>query len=581
MRERIVLAAALPIAMLACGGCGQGAGSGAGGTAASATPTLSAAPAASPTDKTPGDWPTFNRTLAGDRFSPLAEIDRANVAAPSVCSYALPEVTALQTGPIVVAGTMYFTTDTISYAIDAATCAEKWIVVRPLDSPRPRRCIAAFAYMNGRLFRGTSDAHVVAMDAADGHTLWDVVLDVPDAGMTVPMAPIAGNGLVFIGNAGGDLSGIIGHVYALDARDGHMVWRFDVVPRPDRRARHGRTPTAIPFPAARSGRRSRSTSERRAVCACGKSGARLRRRIARRRQPLYEFAHRAGRRRRASFSATTSSSNTTLTTGTSTARRRWRRRAAAARSPRPRTRTDCSRSSTFAVTSGKTLRPERRSRRRAAARLSVADDDAREHRHAAVARPQDALLSRHSGRQRMERRGVLPRSTRCTSAPPTGAHGATRSRVGAGAARRSGLVRRASDPWTHRRSERLAHGVRRRQWRGALEVRGAAPMLAGVTPTAGGLVFAADLGGHLDAFDADKGEGALGARRRPVDRRRHRELFGWRSAARRGRIGHEVADLARRDGPEPDPDIRSSALIFRARRGRSLAKAAPASRRCA
>ena len=67
----------------------------------------------------PGDWPTFNRTLAGDRFSPLAEIDRSNVARLRVvCRYALPEVTALQTGPIVVGGTMYFTTDTISYAID-------------------------------------------------------------------------------------------------------------------------------------------------------------------------------------------------------------------------------------------------------------------------------------------------------------------------------------------------------------------------------------------------------------------------------------------------------------------------------
>ena len=68
----------------------------------------------------PGDWPTFNRTLAGDRFSPLAEIDRSNVSRLGVvCRYALPEVTALQTGPIVVGGVMYFTTDTISYAIDA------------------------------------------------------------------------------------------------------------------------------------------------------------------------------------------------------------------------------------------------------------------------------------------------------------------------------------------------------------------------------------------------------------------------------------------------------------------------------
>ena len=178
-----------------------------------------------------GDWPTFNRTLAGDRFSPLAEIDRTNVSRLGVvCRYALPEVTALQTGPIVVGGVMYFTTDTISYAIDAGTCAERWKAVR--HSPTPNRLAVnrGAAYMNGRLFRGTSDAHVIAMDANDGRIVWDVTLDVAGRGVTVPMAPTAWNGLVFVGNAGGDLSGIMGHVYALDARDGHVVWRFDVVP---------------------------------------------------------------------------------------------------------------------------------------------------------------------------------------------------------------------------------------------------------------------------------------------------------------------------------------------------------------
>src|SRR5512147_383524 len=176
----------------------------------------------STTSAAPGDWVTFNRTLAGDRFSPLTEIDRSNVARLAVvCRYALPEVTALQTGPIVVGGTMFFTTDTISYAIDAATCAERWRSVR--HSPTPNRLAVnrGAAYMNGRLFRGTSDAHVIAIDTTDGRTLWDVVLDVAGRGVTVPMAPTAWNGLVYVGNAGGDLSGVTGHVYALDARDGH------------------------------------------------------------------------------------------------------------------------------------------------------------------------------------------------------------------------------------------------------------------------------------------------------------------------------------------------------------------------
>jgi hypothetical protein len=58
------------------------------------------------------DWLTYDRTLAGDRFSPLKEINRSNVAQlKSICTCTLPEVSSLQTGPLVVDGTMYFTTD--------------------------------------------------------------------------------------------------------------------------------------------------------------------------------------------------------------------------------------------------------------------------------------------------------------------------------------------------------------------------------------------------------------------------------------------------------------------------------------
>src|SRR2546423_5350323 len=187
--------------------------------------------AAPPIIVNPGDWPGYNRTLTGDRYSPLAEINAANVAGlRTICSYTLPEVTSLQTGPIVVNGTMFFTTDTISYAIDASSCVEKWRTVRHSESPSALGVNRGFAYMDGRLFRGTSDVHAIALDAADGHVVWDRVLDAKGPGVSVPMAPIAANGLVYIGNAGGDIAAITGHVYALDARDGHVVWKFDVVP---------------------------------------------------------------------------------------------------------------------------------------------------------------------------------------------------------------------------------------------------------------------------------------------------------------------------------------------------------------
>jgi alcohol dehydrogenase (cytochrome c) len=193
------------------------------------SPSIAIAQAAPRVDA--GDWPSYNRTLAGDRYSPLAEINTRNVSRlRTVCSYTLPEVTALQTGPIVVGGTMYFTTDTISYAIDASTCAERWRTARHSETPSALLVNRGFGYSNGRLFRGTSDVHVLALDPADGHVIWDRTLDAKAPGVSIPMAPIAANGLVYVGNAGGDQTAVTGHVYALDTGDGHVVWKFDAVP---------------------------------------------------------------------------------------------------------------------------------------------------------------------------------------------------------------------------------------------------------------------------------------------------------------------------------------------------------------
>ena len=221
-------ATAAAIAMVACGGPYANGSSEAGGTVPD---PVAASARVRPQSVSPNDWPGYNRTLAGDRFSPLTEISRANISQiRSICTYRLPEVSSFQTGPIVVRGTMYFTTDTISYAIEASTCAEKWKQPRHNAKPSALLVNRGFAYMDGRLFRGTSDSHILAMDTTDGRVLWDRVLDVQAPGVSVPMAPVAANGLVYVGNAGGDQVGVTGHVFALDARDGHVVWKFDVVP---------------------------------------------------------------------------------------------------------------------------------------------------------------------------------------------------------------------------------------------------------------------------------------------------------------------------------------------------------------
>lgn len=179
-----------------------------------------------------GNWPSYNRTLGGDRFSPLADIDRRNVGKlVRKCEYALPEPSSFQTGPLAIDGVLYFTTPGGSFAIDAASCREIWRITHPV--PTGEGVITAnrgFAYLDGTLFRGTMEGHVLAISPKDGRTLWDV--RIPDAGpgVSIPMAPIAADGKVFIGNAGGDRANVTGHAYAYDAKTGEMLWRFEVVP---------------------------------------------------------------------------------------------------------------------------------------------------------------------------------------------------------------------------------------------------------------------------------------------------------------------------------------------------------------
>src|SRR3954469_16120704 len=198
-------------------------------TVAAAGVAAQSRPAAAPTVSS-ADWPAYNRPYAGDRFSPLDQINAANVTQlKPVCTFDTGEQVSFETGPLVIDGVMYVTTEPTTYAIDAATCAARWKSPHGLGETSLRVNRGA-AYDSGRLFRGAGIGHVIAIEASTGTTAWDVELKPAHAGVTVPMAPVAWNGLVFVGNAGGDNFGVTGHVWALDQADGHTVWRFDVVP---------------------------------------------------------------------------------------------------------------------------------------------------------------------------------------------------------------------------------------------------------------------------------------------------------------------------------------------------------------
>jgi alcohol dehydrogenase (cytochrome c) len=85
--------------------------------------------------------------------------------------------------------------------------------------------------MNGMLFRGTQDGRVLAYDFKTGKRIWETTIADPKLGESVPSAPIASDGLVFVGNAGGDFKGGKGHMFALDAKTGKIFWEFFLVPK--------------------------------------------------------------------------------------------------------------------------------------------------------------------------------------------------------------------------------------------------------------------------------------------------------------------------------------------------------------
>jgi alcohol dehydrogenase (cytochrome c) len=190
-----------------------------------------------PLDAT-SDWPMYNRSYDGTRFSPLAQITTANVGTLiPACTFPLGVTTNMQSGLVAVGGALYFTTATDTYAVDARTCALRWRhhydydPKPPFDPNKVNRGVAYLDAPDGaRLFRGANDGRVMALDPRTGEELWNVVAGNPDEGETFPAAPIAWNGVVFMGNAGGDNFRVKGRLMAFDAATGGRRWSFDLLP---------------------------------------------------------------------------------------------------------------------------------------------------------------------------------------------------------------------------------------------------------------------------------------------------------------------------------------------------------------
>ncbi len=186
---------------------------------------------AAPAGPNAADWPSYNRTLTSDRYSPLSQINTKNVGKLKVlCTYDVNQFAAFESGLIMVDNALIGTTQFDIFSLNPATCAENWRTHEdypPAFLPANRGA----AYLDGMLFRGTQDGRVLAYDFKTGKRIWETTIADPKHGESVPSAPIASDGLVFVGNAGGDFKGGKGHMFALDAKTGKIVWEFFLVPK--------------------------------------------------------------------------------------------------------------------------------------------------------------------------------------------------------------------------------------------------------------------------------------------------------------------------------------------------------------
>jgi alcohol dehydrogenase (cytochrome c) len=178
-----------------------------------------------------GDWPSYNRTPTSQRYSPLDQINTKTVGKlKALCTYDVNEFTSFESSLIKVDDAVIGTTEFDIFSINASTCAENWrthLTYPGALLPSNRGA----AYMDGMLFRGTQDARVLAFDFKTGKQLWETTIADPKHGESVPSAPIAWNGLVYVGNSGGDYKGGKGHVFALDGKTGKVVWEFFLAPK--------------------------------------------------------------------------------------------------------------------------------------------------------------------------------------------------------------------------------------------------------------------------------------------------------------------------------------------------------------
>ncbi|MGJ4895927.1 MULTISPECIES: methanol/ethanol family PQQ-dependent dehydrogenase [unclassified Bradyrhizobium] len=172
------------------------------------------------------------------RFSPLTQINKDNAKnLVPVWNYSFADDRSEESQPLVYQGVLYVTTHNATMAVDAKTGKQIWKskIDYPAETPRVVCCgiiNRGAALYDGKVFRTTLDANVIALDAKTGKELWrQKAADIKE-GYSMTVAPLVADGVVLTGISGAEF-GTRGFIDGWDPATGKHLWRTHTVPSPD------------------------------------------------------------------------------------------------------------------------------------------------------------------------------------------------------------------------------------------------------------------------------------------------------------------------------------------------------------
>ena len=184
----------------------------------------------------PGDWPTYNGHIGGNRHSALSQINVRNVGSlVPRWMFPIPTTQKLQVTPLVFDGIMYVTAVNEAFALDARDGRPLWHYSRPrtpgLAGDAAGGINRGVALLDDRVFMVTDNAHLIALARKTGELLWDIEMADSKQNYGATSAPLVVDDLVISGISGGD-EGVRGFLAAYKVTTGERVWRFWTVPKP-------------------------------------------------------------------------------------------------------------------------------------------------------------------------------------------------------------------------------------------------------------------------------------------------------------------------------------------------------------